>query len=221
MRDFVAAVRDIWSAWRTGERLRHRSRHYTHILMPPAFRPRHHEHAIPIALAAVGPRMTALAGEVADGLLLHPFTTPAYVDATTLPALERGLGRSGRTRADVWIQCAAFVLFDDEPGLARMEAETRRAIGFYGSTPSYRPVLASIGRTAVADRLHALSRQGRWEEMTQLVDDDLLGAFAVRGPLEEIPARLQARWGERLDRVAPYLGWPQTAPERLRRALAS
>ena len=221
MRDFVGALRDIWATWRTGAPLRHRSRHYTHILMSPAFTPPHHEHAIPVGLAAVGPRMTALAGEIADGLIIHPFTTPAYFDATTLPALEEGLARSSRTRADVWTQCATFVLFEGEPELERVEAETRLSIAFYGSTPSYRGVLESVGRAEVAERLHELSRAGRWGEMAALVDDDLLDAFAVRGRLEQVPALLEERWGSKLDRVAPYFGWPRSDPNRLAQLLRS
>lgn len=221
MRDFVAALRDIWATWRTGAPLRHRSRHYTHILMSPAFTPPRHDHEIPIGLAAVGPRMTALAGEIADGLVVHPFTTPAYLDGTTLPALEGGLARSGRARSDIWTQCAAFVLFEGEPELERVEAETRLSIAFYASTPSYRGVLESIGRADVADRLHELSRAGRWTEMGARVDDDLLDAFAVRGTLEEVPALLEERWGRRLDRVAPYFGWPPSDPDRLAALLRS
>lgn len=215
MRDFVAALRAIWETWRTGAPLRHRSRHYTHILMSPAFTPTRHDYAIPVGLAAVGPRMSALAGEVADGLLVHPFTTPAYMDGTTLPALERGLEQSSRARGDVWIQCAPFVVFEGEPDEARIEAETRAAIAFYASTPSYLGVLGSIGREDVGERLSALVRAGRWDELAGVVDDDLLDAFAVRGHLDEVPRLLRERWGDRLDRVAPYFGWPARDPDRV------
>jgi probable F420-dependent oxidoreductase len=208
MRDYVAALRDIWAAWRTGERLRHRSEHYTHILMTPAFVPPRHEHAIPIGLAAVGPRMTALAGELADGLLVHPFTNPAYFDSVTAPALEEGLARSGRSRSGVWTHCAAFVIAEGEQETDRIVAQTRQAIAFYGSTPSYRGVLEAIGRGELHEQLHELSRAGRWAEMTALVDDELVDAFAVRGPAEVLPARVEERWGGRLDRVAAYFGWP-------------
>jgi probable F420-dependent oxidoreductase len=213
MRDYVAALRDIWAAWRTGERLRHRSEHYTHILMTPAFVPPPHEYGIPIGLAAVGPRMTALAGEVAEGLLVHPFTNPAYFDSVTAPALAEGLARSGRSRSEVWTQCAAFVIPEGEPETERVVAQTRQAIAFYGSTPSYRGVLEAIGRGDLHERLHELSRTGRWAEMTALVDDGLVDAFAVRGPADELPARLAERWGGRLDRVAAYFGWPRREPD--------
>jgi probable F420-dependent oxidoreductase len=215
MRDYVSALRDIWAAWRTGERLRHRSEHYTHILMTPAFMPPPHAHAIPIGLAAVGPRMTALAGEVADGLVVHPFTNPAYFDAVTAPALAEGLARSGRRREDVWTQCAAFVVAEGEPETESVVARTRRSIAFYGSTPSYRGVLEAVGRGELYERLHDLSRAGRWGEMATLVDDELLDAFTVRGPAQELPARLEERWGGRLDRVAAYYGWPARDRERL------
>ena len=215
MRDYVTALRDIWAAWRTGEPLRHRSRHYTHILMTPAFVPPHHEHEIPIGLAAVGPRMTALAGEVADGLVVHPFTNPAYYDTVTAPALEEGLARSGRTRGEVWVQCAAFVVADGEPDTERTVAQTRQAIAFYGSTPSYPGVLEAVGRGDLHERLHELSRAGRWADMAALVDDELLDVFAVRGPADELATRLEERWGGRLDRVAAYFGWSTRAPHRL------
>jgi len=166
--------------------------------------------------------MSELAGEVADGLLVHPFTTPAYMDGTTLPALARGLeGSGGRGRADVWIQCAPFVVFEGEPDEARVEAETRAAIAFYASTPSYRGVLESIGREEVGERLSALVRAGRWDALAAEVDDDLLGAFAVRGRLEDVPRLLRERWGDRLDRVAPYFGWPTGDRDRIAAVLAA
>ena len=115
----------------------------------------------------------------------------------------------------MWVQCAPFVVFEGEPDEARVEAETRAAIAFYASTPSYRGVLESIGREDVGERLSALVRAGRWDELAGVVDDDLLDAFAVRGRLEDVPRLLRERWGDRLDRVAPYFGWPHGIADRL------
>jgi probable F420-dependent oxidoreductase len=178
MREMILALRAIWDAWRTGEQLRFEGAIYRHTLMPPAFRPRPHLHPPPpIFLAGVRERMIRVAGEVSDGLLVHPLQSPRYLRETVVPALERGLESAGRRREDVPISVAVLV--------ATSEAETeeiRRRIAFYGSTPAYHGVLLAHGWQTLGTRLHELSRSGGWAEMTALVDDEVLDTFAVRAP---------------------------------------
>ena len=170
----------------------------------PAFSPDPQPHGSPrVFLAAVGPRMTEVAGEVADGLLVHDFTTERYLRETMLPAFERGLAKSGRGRADVEVTCPAFlVLGTDEQSLRRSEAKVRDSIAFYGSTPAYRRVLEASGWGELHEQLYLLSVRGRWAEMGRLVDDQVLDAFAVRGEPEQLPGRLLARYGDVCDRVS-------------------
>ncbi|WP_051172343.1 TIGR03617 family F420-dependent LLM class oxidoreductase [Microbacterium indicum] len=198
MREFIAALRAIWESWCTGERLNVRGEHYTHTLMTPMFSPGAIPYGPPpVWLAAVGPAMTRLAGEAADGFIAHAFTTPEYLREVSLPALAEGRERGGRGETDVIV--TPFVV---EPGDPASEAEVRSQIAFYGSTPSYRPVLELHGWEGVADALHAASRRGEWDTMGGLVTDDMLGAFAVSAGGAELRGALEARFGAIATRVS-------------------
>jgi probable F420-dependent oxidoreductase len=207
MREYVQALRAIWSSWHTGAPLRFRGEFYQHMLMTPVFTPPPHPFGPPpILLAAVGASMTRLAGELGDGLIVHPFSTARYLREVTLPALHEGLARTGRPRADVEVVHPGFVLVltggpDDDARLAAVRAR----IAFYGSTPAYRPVLDLHGWGALADDLNRLSLTSdpqRWEAMASLVDDDVLAAFAAVGDLRSVAAQLDERYRGLVDRVA-------------------
>jgi probable F420-dependent oxidoreductase len=215
MREYVEALRAIWSAWQTGERLRFTGEHYRHTLMTPMFSPPAHEWgAPPVHLAAVGPVMTRLAGEVADGLLVHAFTTERYLRERTLPLLAEGLAASGRTRADVTISLPGLVVTGrtEEEHAAAADA-ARATIAFYGSTPAYRPVLELHGWDALGEELHRLSttrREDRWTAMRDLVDDEVLHTFAVVAAPTELGRRVLDRYDGVVDRFSVYSGG--TAP---------
>jgi probable F420-dependent oxidoreductase len=213
MREYVAALRAIWAAWQDGTRLRFEGEHYRHTLMTPMFSPPAHEWgAPPVHLAAVGPGMTRLAGEVADGLLAHGFTTARYLRERTLPALEEGLAAAGRTRDQVSISLPGFVVTgrtDEERAAAA--AAVKATIAFYGSTPAYRPVLELHGWSDLADELHALSvgrREDKWTAMRDLIDDEVLGTFAVVGEPEELGPRVRERFEGLVDRFSVYASYP-------------
>lgn len=227
MREYVAALRAIWSAWQEGTPLRFRGEHYRHTLMTPVFVPEPHEWgAPPVHLAAVGPGMTRLAGEVADGLLAHAFTTARYLRERTLPALAEGLVAAGRAREQVSVSLPGFVVTGatEEERTAAADA-VRRQIAFYGSTPAYRPVLELHGWAALADELHELSvgrREDRWTAMRDLVDDEVLAAFAVVADPADVGREVRARFGGLVDRFSVYGGAPSTSHlgEQLAAALA-
>ena len=218
MREMVQAIRAIWGAWLTGEPLRFRGRFYRHTLMTPFFTPDAADLAETgpprIFLAGVGGLMTEVAGEVCDGFLCHPFTTERYLREVTLPALQRG-----RAKADGGVKASAslegfeiagpsFVVTGaTEEEAQRAKTGTRRQIAFYGSTPAYRPVLELHGWGGLQDDLNALSKQGRWDEMGTLIDDEILEAFAVVAPPSEIAPELGRRYGDVISRIcfyAPY-----------------
>ncbi len=199
MREYVLALHAIWDAWETGGELSFEGEFYRHTLMPPNFRPPPATHPRPpVLLAAVRERMTEVAGEVADGLLGHAFCTSDVLREVTLPALERGLERSGRTRSDVEVTASVFVATSDEEWEAN-----RRRVAFYGSTPGYRHVLDHHGLGALFEALHERSRSGDWAALPGLVDDDVLALFVVRG---DTPAVIASAVRERVaaaaDRVA-------------------
>ena len=166
MREFILAMRAVWDCWYKGEKLDFRGEFYTHTLMTPMFTPRNNSYGPPrVVLAAVGPKMTEVAGEVADGMLVHAFSTPKYLEEVSLPALERGLAKAGRSRDDFQLCYPAFVVTGrDEKEWEQMRTATTRQIAFYGSTPAYRGVLEAHGWGELQSELNAMSKQGQWAE---------------------------------------------------------
>lgn len=213
MREFVAALGEIWSCWNDGTKLSFEGEFYTHKLMTPMFTPEATEYPPPkVFIAAVGQSMTEMCGEVADGLLAHAFTTRRYLDEVTVPALERGLSRSGRPRSAVQVSSPVFVVTGrDESEMSSAAAAFRKQIAFYASTPAYRRVLDLHGWGELQPELRRLSLAGDWDAMAALINDDVLGAFAVVGPVDSIAAALAARCAGVIDRVLP--GFPAGTPE--------
>ncbi|MDP6377021.1 MAG: TIGR03617 family F420-dependent LLM class oxidoreductase [Pseudomonadales bacterium] len=208
MREFILAMRAIWATWHEGEPLEFTGKFYTHTLMTPFFTPTDNEFGAPrVALAAVGPKMTEVAGEVADSIIVHAFTTETYLRETTLPALERGFAKGGKTRADFEIAYPVFVVTaDTEEGLEQSKVQTKQQIAFYGSTPAYKPVLESIGAGELQGELNAMSKQGRWVEMGGLIDESMVNAFAVVGEPDTIAAQIKSRYGDIVDRTSAAYG---------------
>ncbi|MGW3290501.1 LLM class F420-dependent oxidoreductase [Streptomyces sp. NPDC001002] len=212
MREYVSALRAIWAAWNEGEKLDFRGDFYTHTLMSPFFSPPPAPGGAPkVFVAAVGEAMTRVAGEVADGLLAHGFTTERYLREVTLPTVESGLDRSGRTRGDFSVSHLLLTATGrTEEELARAIDGTRRQIAFYGSTPAYRGVLELHGWGELGDELNALSkspREDKWEAMGGLVDDEVLHTFAVVAEPERVAGEIRRRYGNLVDRVSFYTAY--------------
>jgi probable F420-dependent oxidoreductase len=196
MREFVGALRAIWRAWADGSRLDFRGEFYTHTLMTPMFSPPLPFGSPPIFLAGVGARMVEMVGEAADGFLVHPFHSRAFLEAETLPALRRGLLRAGRERRDFTVSCQTIVaLGANDAEIERARQKARGQISFYGSTPAYKGVLEQHGRAELQPELNRLSKQGKWLEMLGLIDDALFDQIAVSGTPGEVAAKLRARNG--------------------------
>jgi len=206
MREFIVAMRSIWSAWHDGTKLAFRGDFYTHTLMTPFFNPGPNPYGTPkVFLAAVGQLMTEVAGEVADGLLAHGFTTARYMREVTLPALERGLARAGRTRDGFEISYPAMMVTGTNEGEVQAATQAVKAqLAFYASTPAYRPVLDLHGWGDLFGELNTRSKRGEWVQMADLIPDDMLDAFAVRGEIGEIPSKVVERYGDMVTRVSFY-----------------
>jgi probable F420-dependent oxidoreductase len=213
MREFVLALHEIWSCWRDGTKLRFEGDFYTHKLMTPMFTPEPQPYAFPkILLAAVGEAMTEMCGEVADGMLAHAFTTKRYFEEVTTPALLRGMQRSGRQRSEFQLSAPIFVVTgNDESELAARAVGARKQIAFYGSTPAYRKVLELHCWGELHTELHRLSLAGEWDAMGSLIDDEILGAFAVVAPIDEVADKIRERCDGVIDRV--LVGFPSSVPE--------
>jgi probable F420-dependent oxidoreductase len=206
MREMVLAMHAIWDSWMTGEKLDFRGDFYSHTLMTPFFNPGPHEYGHPrVFLAGVGPLMTEVAGEVCDGFFCHGFTTERYLREVTLPALEAGRRKAGKTMAGFEVCGPSFVVTGStEQELEAAKVGTCQQLAFYGSTPAYRPVLELHGWGDLQTELNRLSKDGRWEEMGTLIDDEVLQTFAVVGEPEQIGPELQRRYGDVISRISFY-----------------
>jgi probable F420-dependent oxidoreductase len=203
MQEMVAAIRAIFAAWYQGQPLNFQGEFYTHTLMTPMFSPADTEFgAPPVWLAAVGSLMTQAAGAVADGLLLHPFTTEAYVRAHTLPGLQAGLAAAGRQRGACRICCCPFLVTgDDAATLERERRAVMQRIAFYASTPAYRPVLDQHGWGELQPRLQMMSREGRWAEMAGLITAEMVETIAVVGAPAQVARIIRQRYGDVADEL--------------------
>ena len=206
MREVVLALRAIWDCWQNGTRLNFKGQFYRFDLMTPFFNPGPIAHPrIPVYLAGVNPAMCRVAGEVADGLHVHPFNSPKYLREVVHPAVEEGLRRSGRTRADFTYVTSTFVIIgDSEAEQARARQAVRQQIAFYASTRTYEPVLAAHGWQDLVPHLHRKSVEGDWKGMADLITDEMVETYAVSGTWETIATRIKERYAGLLDRTAFY-----------------
>lgn len=204
MAEWIAALRAIGDRWQHGTPLAYEGEHTSHTLMTPAFDPGPLPGGPPsIWLGALGPRMVELATRVADGLLVHPFTSDQHLADVTRPRIDAGLQSAGRTSADLTLVGQAIIACtSDLAAQADLDTAARWMIGFYGSTPAYAAVLDTEGKGHLHPELRRLSREGRWEEMAAMVDDDLLAAVVLQGDPDTVAQRLHERFDGFADRVA-------------------
>ncbi|MCH5677560.1 TIGR03617 family F420-dependent LLM class oxidoreductase [Streptomyces gilvus] len=209
MREFVEAMRAIWSAWNEGTRLDFRGDFYQHTLMTPFFSPAPSPSGPPkVYLAGVGDRMTEVAGAVCDGFLPHPFTTERYLREHTLPILRGALQKAGRDLGGFSVSLSGMVVTGrSEEEFEAAASAMRRQIAFYGSTPAYRGVLELHGWGDLGQELANLARgdsEDRWRRMGDLVDDEVLHAFAVVAEPDRLAQAVAARFGGLVDRFSFY-----------------
>ena len=206
MHELIRALHAIWDCWNDGTALDFRGEFYRHTLMTPFFVPPPNPFGRPpVYLAAVGPAMTRVAAQVADGLFVHPFTTRRYLDEVTIPQLDAALREAGRAR-DEFVTCLPpfIVTGRDEMELAHGLAQTRQQLAFYGSTPAYARVLELHGWGSLHEQLNRLSKQGEWDQMSTLIDDEVVAAFAIVAEPDDVPGAVHQRYGGVIDR----LGFP-------------
>jgi len=223
MREFILAMRAIWASWNDKTKLDFRGEYYKHTLMTPFFDPGPNPYGPPkVFLAGVGAGMTEVAGETCDGFLAHPFTTERYLREVTMPALDRGMERGARSRADLQIGLSTMVVSgnNEEQTMAAKQTIVSQ-IGFYGSTPAYRPVLELHGWGDLQTELNSLSKQGRWTDMAHIIDDDVISAFAVVAEPDQVATAVRDRYGDIGDRVSLYFGLAREVSERIATDLRS
>jgi probable F420-dependent oxidoreductase len=217
LREMIGAIRALWEAWQEGGSLNFQGEHYNLNLMTPFFNPGPIDHPhVPIYIAGVNTGLCRLAGEVADGMLAHPYHSVRYLQEVVRPAVAAGAARAGRDPALIQVAVTALVATtQDEAEFARSQ------IAFYASTPSYRPVMALHGWGEVADQLRALARGGEWGEMGGLITDEMLHTFAVVAPEQELAATLRRRYAGLADRLSLYLPFSPGERDNFWRNLAA
>ncbi len=206
LREVIQALRAIWASWQNGTKLDFRGQFYTFTLMTPFFQPPPIAHPrIPIFIAAVNPFMARLAGELCDGLHVHPFHSVKYLKEILVPAVEEGLRRSGRKRTDIQLAAPVFTITGEtEQEIAQAKQAVKEQIAFYASTRTYEGVLAVHGWEDLSPKLHRKSLEGDWQGMADLISDEMLDAYAVSGTFETIGGRIKERYTGLLDRVWLY-----------------
>ena len=204
LREYILALRAIWDCWTSGGPLDFQGDHYTFTLMTPFFRPEPISHPhIPVYIAAVGPVMCRIAGEVCDGLRLHPLLSTKYLNDIVLPNIEAGARAAGRSITDVDLICGGFVIpADDDNSIRAGKAAIAQRIAFYSSTRTYQGVLDVHGWGHMTAQFHEMAAQDRWAEMPEIVSDEMLEAFASIGPPEDAARDVLARYGPTCSAVA-------------------
>ena len=197
MREYVLALRAIWNTWATGAPLKFVGDHYSFTLMTPNFTPeRIANPSIPVYVSALGPAMARVAGEVCDGLLLHPMCSYKYITEIIIPAVEQGARRAGRQLRDVELLWGGFTATGDtDEELLAAKQGIARSISFYGSTRTYAAALELHGWKDLNLQLHELSLAGRWNDMAGLVTDEMVETLAETGTQEEVAHKIRRRYG--------------------------
>jgi probable F420-dependent oxidoreductase len=206
MAEAIRALRAIWDCWQNSTKLDFKGQFYTFDVMTPFFNPGPIEHPrIPTYIAAVNPYMCRVAGELCDGMHVHPFNSPRYLREVVHPAVEEGLRKSGRSRKDFTFATATFVVLGDTEKERSQQAQmVKQQIAFYGSTRTYEPVLAAHGWQELTPKLHRKSVEGDWKGMADLITDEMLDTYAVTATYDTLAASLEERYEGLLDRTALY-----------------
>jgi len=215
MREYIDAMNAIFDCWYDGERLEYAGEYYRHDLMPATFTPDNTDAPRPrIILSATGPLMTKVAAEVADGMIMHPFTSQKYMREVTMPAIEKGLATSGRTLTNFALDYAPMIATGtDEAQISKATEVLRDRIAFYGCTVAYKPVLDIHGWGDVQAELIALNRAHRNADMAALISDEMLQTIGIVGSPEQVIDTMKARFGGLISRTGFHPGG--LAPEYL------
>lgn len=207
LRDYIKAVRAIWTAWQTRGKLSYHGQFYQHTLMAPFFDPGPIEHPdIPIYIAGVNEGLARLAGEMCEGFHVHPFHSVKYINEVVRPQVAAGAQKAGRSPDAVQLVSSVFVVTGhDEASMEQARQAAREQLAFYASTPTYRVVLATHGWEDVGEQLSRMAAAKRWQDMGALISDEMLDVFAVTAPFDQLGAALRERYDGVLDRIACYM----------------
>jgi len=216
LREYVQSIKAIFNSFQTGERLNFEGEHYQLTKLQPFFNPGPIDHPdIPILCGAVGPAMTRMVGRIADGMITHPTNTPPeYIREVCLPRLQAGFDKAGRKSEDFKLVLGPLTATGkDDATVAEQWEKQRNLLGFLYSTPAYWPSLELFGWEDKGQQLLDMTRSGNWQEMPNIITDDMLEKFVPRGTYDEITAIYKARYGALTGRITfPMPDNPQDDP---------
>tara|TARA_Y100001968_G_C19185586_1_gene632580 strand:- start:123 stop:824 length:702 start_codon:yes stop_codon:yes gene_type:complete len=205
MKEMVSAIKAIWRCWHEGKDLDFRGEFYKHTLMTPFFNPGENQFGLPkIYVAGVGPLMTQAAAETGDGFIVHPFHTTKFLKNITLPSVKKGLELSQSQEFDFSVGVMVATGTTDEE-IAKARDACKAQIGFYGSTPAYKIVLEQHGWESIQPELNSLTKKGLWQDIPNLISDEILDSIAVTGTPDEVSNIIFDRYGSIASRLAPSI----------------
>ncbi len=203
LREYVQSLHAIWDAWQNGTRLAYHGEHYNFSLMTPFFSPGPSQQPRPpVFISAVNAYNCRVAGEVCDGLSLHPLISPEFLKQRVLPPIADGAARAGRPPNAVNLSGSGFIITGPNPAVIEQRKHAvRRQIAFYSSTRTYSTVLETHGFEDVGVRLHEMSLKGQWDEMAGLITDDILDKFTIAVEYADLAAAVKERYGGLLNEI--------------------
>jgi probable F420-dependent oxidoreductase len=203
MREYILMMRAIWESWQNGGKPGFEGKYYRYTLMSPFFNPGPIDVAPPkVHISAINPYNCRLVGELCDGIKLHPFNTTKYLTEVILPNIEAGAKKTGRSRSDVEVCGATFLITGkNEEEVEKAKAPVRQQLSFYASTRTYQPVLDAHGWGDLTAELNAMSLQGKWQDMATRLTDDMLQEFAIIGTHDELVQKIKEKAAGLIDRI--------------------
>ncbi|MCX2982568.1 TIGR03617 family F420-dependent LLM class oxidoreductase [Halieaceae bacterium IMCC14734] len=204
LREYIQAVKAIFHSFQSGDRLNFQGEHYSLTKLQPFFNPGPIDHPdIPILAGAVGPDMTRMVGRIADGVITHPTNTPPeYIRQVFLPRLQQGFEKAGRDGKDFKLVLGPLTATGKDEATVAAEWEKQRGmLGFLFSTPAYWPTLELFGWQDKGQQLLDMTRNGTWQDMPNIITDEVLEKVVPRGTYDEIAAVFKERYGDLTGRI--------------------
>ena len=207
LRDYVQAVQACWRAFNREERLAHDGEFYQMSLLPRDWSPKAHDHPMKVDISAVGPIMTRVAGEVADGVHVHPLHSMPYIENRLKPDLAKGAAKAGRSVDDIDLIIPVFACPGDTPEEREpYVAHAKRQIAFYGSTPNYAFQFDDLGYEGTTQRIRAKMKAGDLDTLGDEITDEMLNQYGLMTNWDDMADQLLARYKGTASRVVMYLG---------------